>query len=155
MVLSVYTPHGGYNEEAHITELELMRTVMEARRMKRKDFLTGGDLDIDLKLENEGAGLECQETENLDWSGLFGPECKKVGECLGSYTKELRWLQLLRDFGSVVKCDTQKNFNTWQGLSQWRVRKQIDCITGPRNLRRTWFLNREGLRGWDHFSVAV
>ena len=30
MVLSVYMPHGGYNEEDYITELELVKVIMGA-----------------------------------------------------------------------------------------------------------------------------
>ena len=52
MVLSVSMPHGGYDEEEYITELEFVKIIMEeVKRMGVKDFLIGGDLNIELKLE--------------------------------------------------------------------------------------------------------
>ena len=56
MALSVYLQHGGYNEEEHITKLELVTTIMKEEQMLgAQDLLIGGDLNIELKLETDGA----------------------------------------------------------------------------------------------------
>ena len=50
MILSVHMPHGGCDEEDYITELEVVRIIMEEEKaMGAKDFLIGGDLNIELK----------------------------------------------------------------------------------------------------------
>ena len=52
MILSGFLPHGGYDEEDYITELEVGKTIMEeGRAMGALDFFIGGDLNIELKLE--------------------------------------------------------------------------------------------------------
>ena len=43
MVLSVYMPHGRYDEENHVTELEFVKSIMEEeKKMEAKDFFLGG-----------------------------------------------------------------------------------------------------------------
>ena len=57
MALSVYLQHGGYDEEEHITKLELVTTIMkEGQMLGAQDLLIGGDLNIERKLETDGAG---------------------------------------------------------------------------------------------------
>ena len=49
-------PHGGYDEENFIAELEIVKIVMEeGKRKVAKDFI-GGGLNIELKLEG-GEGV--------------------------------------------------------------------------------------------------
>ena len=84
-------------------------------------------------METDGAGLEFQGHNSIDWYGLNG----LAGKCLGNHDK-LRWLQLLRALNRVVtrswvSCDTQR----------------------PRDMCSTWYLNKERLRGWDHHAVVV
>ena len=62
MMLSVYMPRGGYDGEDFFTELEL---VEEGKRMGVKDFPIGGDLNIGLKLETDGDGLEFKGLDSL------------------------------------------------------------------------------------------
>ena len=58
MVRSVHTPHGGFDEEDDIVELEPVKIVMEeGQGMGAKFlFLIGGDFNIELKLEARGGG---------------------------------------------------------------------------------------------------
>ena len=60
-VPSVCMPHGGYAEEGYITELELVKIIMEeVTELGAKDFLICGDLNTELMLETDDAGLELQ-----------------------------------------------------------------------------------------------
>ena len=55
------------------TTLELVKMIMEeGKALGTKDFLIGGDLKIEL----DGAGLEFQGRNSLDWYGPSGPECR-------------------------------------------------------------------------------
>ena len=50
MILSVFVPHGGYDEENYIAELEIVKIVMEkGGQITAEDFFNGGDLNIELK----------------------------------------------------------------------------------------------------------
>ena len=53
MMLSVYMPHGGYDEEKnYIAELEIVKIIMEEGKNGSQGLLfVGGDLNIELKLE--------------------------------------------------------------------------------------------------------
>ena len=52
MILSVYLPHSGYVEEDYFATLEAVRNIMdEGKKLGAVDFFTGGDLNIELKLE--------------------------------------------------------------------------------------------------------
>ena len=47
MILSVCTPHGGYDKENYITELETVKVIMvEGKKVGAKDFFIGGHLDM-------------------------------------------------------------------------------------------------------------
>ena len=72
LVLSVYMPHGGYDEELVITITE------EGKALVTEDFLI---LNIELKLETDGAGLDFQGLNSLDW---YGPRIRmpRRWECL-------------------------------------------------------------------------
>ena len=72
MILSVYFPHGGHDEEDHVTALEGVGVIMEKGREQwtPKDFFTGGDLNI--KLEPEGGS---EDFEGLDLYGLESHGC--------------------------------------------------------------------------------
>ena len=49
MLLSVYMPHSGYDEEDYIKALEMVRdTLTEGRRAGAVDFFIAGDLNIEL-----------------------------------------------------------------------------------------------------------
>ena len=50
MILSLYVPHGGYDEEDYITEVEVVKIIME-EEMGAKDCFIGGDINVELKLE--------------------------------------------------------------------------------------------------------
>ena len=66
MALSVYCPHGGYDEVDYVTTLEGIRVIMEeGRGMGAKDFFVGGDLHTELR----------------------GPECRGGGEDEVTYEK--------------------------------------------------------------------
>lgn len=89
MVLSVYMPHGGYDEENYIAELEIVMIIIEeVKKMGAKDFFINGDLNIELKLES--GNVEFLVDDSLDWYGLYRPECQEGGEdvvtCDTSYT---------------------------------------------------------------------
>ena len=44
------------------------------RRAGEGDFFIGGDLNIDLKLDN--ADDEHQGLDSIEWYGMYGPKCK-------------------------------------------------------------------------------
>ena len=70
MVITVYNPHGGDDEEDNIAELELVKIIMdEEREVGGKGFLIGGELIIELKWRSgEGEG-----TPGLDSLDLVRP----------------------------------------------------------------------------------
>ena len=78
MILSVCMPHGRYDEENYIAELEIVKIIMEeGQKMGAKDFFIGGDLNIELELE--GGNMECHGFDSLDWNGVHGLECRGGG----------------------------------------------------------------------------
>ena len=101
MILSVYMPYSGRDEEEYIATLEAVRGIMgEGKNMGAMDFFIGGDINIELKLEPDHEDL--QGLDGIDWYGIYGPECLGGGKDVITYEKKLRWLQLLREFGCVV-----------------------------------------------------
>ena len=73
MILSVYMPHSGCDEEDYIKTLEVVRDIMsEGKTMGAADFLIGGDLNIELKLETDHEDL--LGLDGIDWYGIYGPE---------------------------------------------------------------------------------
>ena len=101
MIMSVYMPHSGYDEEEYISSLESVRGIMsEGKYMGAVDFFIGSDINIELKLDDDHEDF--QGIDGIDWYGIYGPECCGGNEDVTTYEKKLRWLQLLRDFGCVV-----------------------------------------------------
>ena len=79
MLLSVYMPHSGRDEEDYIEALETVRNIMtEGRRAGAVDFYIGGDINIELKLVNTGEDL--RGLDSIEWNGMYGPECRGGGE---------------------------------------------------------------------------
>ena len=96
MILSVYLPHAGYDEEDHVTVLEVVSIIMEEEKaMRTKDFFIGGDLNIELK--TRGGSGDLMVSTVFDLYGLYGLDCRGGGEDEVTYEK-MRWLQLLKDF---------------------------------------------------------
>ena len=134
-------------------------TMEEGMALGAKDFLIGGDIGIEAKLD-----VGSQDTEGSDsvnWYGTYGLVCRGDGEDEITCDQKLRWLQQLTDFDwSMTRTwagtDDPGECHTWRA---WRSRirkKHIDCVTGPRDLQSaTWYLNKTRLRTWDHFSVVV
>ena len=61
----------GMTEENYVTALEGVRVVMEeCTAMGAKDFLIGGDLNIELKLE--GGSEDFEGPDSTDWYDLCG-----------------------------------------------------------------------------------
>ena len=100
MILSVYMPHSGCDEDDYITTLELVRDIMgQGKKMGAVDFI-GGDINIEPRLSTDHEDL--QGLEGIDWYGIYGPECRGGHEYVITYEKKLIWLQLLREFGCIV-----------------------------------------------------
>ena len=88
MILSVYLPHSGY-EEDYFATLEDVRDIMgEGKKQGAVDFFIGGDINIELKLEPGDEDL--QGLDGIDWYGIYGPECLGGGEDVITYEKKLR-----------------------------------------------------------------
>ena len=159
MILSIYLPHSGHDEEDHIANLEAVRDIMgEGKKLGAVDFFIGGDINIELKLELGDEDL--QGLDGTDWYGIFGLECLEGGEDVITYEKKLRWLQLLRDFDCTVTSTfvDDKNLgecHTWRAWGSRFRKKQLDYIMGPRDLVSTmWYMNKTRIRTWDHFPVG-
>ena len=75
MTLSVYLPHGGYDDEDYATTLEgVMIIIKEGRAMGVEDFFIGGDINIEPKLEASSEDFEC-----LDKIGTASMDLNAVG----------------------------------------------------------------------------
>ena len=72
MLLSVYMPHSGRDEEDYIEALETVRTI-------------SCDSNIELKLGN--ADEDLQGLDSIKWYGMYGPECKGGGEDVITFEK--------------------------------------------------------------------
>ena len=136
-----------------------MRDIIgEGKNMGAVDFLIGGDINIELKLEPDHEDL--QGLDGIDWYGIYGPECLGGGEDVITYDKKMRWLHSLRKFGCVVTSTWVEKGNpgecyTWRAWGSRVRRKQLDCIMGPRGvIASTWYLNKVRIRTWDHFPVV-
>ena len=159
MILSVYMPHSGRDEEEYIATLEAVRDIMgEGKNMGAVEFFIGGDINIELKLEPDHEDL--QGLDGIDWYGIYGPECLGGGEDVITHEKKMRWLHSLREFGCVVTSTWVEKGNPGECYTWWawgsRVRrKQFDCIMGPRSvIASTWYLNKVRIHTWDHFPVV-
>jgi endonuclease/exonuclease/phosphatase family metal-dependent hydrolase len=160
MLLSVYMPHSGLDEEDYIEALEVVRTTLvEGKKAGATDFFIGGDLNIELKLGDTEEDLN--GLDSIDWYGMYGPECRGGGEDVTTYEKKVRWLQLLKEFKCTVTSTWADEGNdhehhTWRAWGSRVRKKQLDYIMGPEDLRcTTWYLNKVRLRTWDHFPVVV
>ena len=82
MLLSVYMPHSGRDEEDHIEALESVRaTLTEGKRAGAFDFFFGGDIELRL----DSTDNEHQSLDRIEWYGMYGPECR--GEDTIAYGK--------------------------------------------------------------------
>ena len=60
MLLFVYVPRSGLDEEDCIVTLETVRTILtEGRKAGVIDFIIGGDINIEPRLGNAGEDLHC------------------------------------------------------------------------------------------------
>ena len=64
MILSVYLPHSGYDEEDYFATLEAV-----GKKLGAVDFFIGGDINIELKLEPGDEDL--QGLNGIDWWDLW------------------------------------------------------------------------------------
>ena len=79
MLLSVFMPHSGRDEEDYIEALETVRaTLTEGRKAGAIDFIINGDINIESRLGNEGEDLH--GFDSIEWYGMDGPEYKGCGE---------------------------------------------------------------------------
>ena len=53
-------------------------TLIEGKRAGAVDFFIGGDLNIELKLDN--VNDDFQVLESIEWYGMYVPECRGGGE---------------------------------------------------------------------------
>ena len=89
MILFVFVRHGEYDEEDYIAQLRSCQHIMlEGKKLGGKGLLifSGGDLDIEVKLE--GGGEKLQGPNSLDWYGLHRPECQGGCEDVETYDKK-------------------------------------------------------------------
>ena len=86
MLLSVFLPHSGRDEEDYIEAFDTVRaTLMEEKKQGAIDFFTGRDLNIEFTLDNVNEDLHCWDI--VDWYGMYGPECGGGGEDRIAYEK--------------------------------------------------------------------
>ena len=79
MILPVDLPHSGYDEEDYFATLEAARDIMgEGKKLGAVDFLIGGDINIELKLEL--GDVDLQGLNGFDWYGIYGSGCLGGGE---------------------------------------------------------------------------
>ena len=77
MLLSVYMPHSGREEEDYIEALETVRvTLTEGKRAGAVDFFICGDLNIELGLDNTGGDL--QGLDRVEWYGCMAPNAVRA-----------------------------------------------------------------------------
>ena len=106
VVLSVYLPHSGHDEEDYIEALETVRaTLTDGKKAGAVDFSVGGNIDIELMLGN--AGEDLQGLDSIEWNGMYWPE--GGGEEVITYEKKIRWLQLLKELSCTVTSTWTKN----------------------------------------------
>ena len=102
MVLSVYMPHGGFDEEEYITEIALVKIIMDDRnKMGPKISSFAAISTLSSHWKGEG-GEEYHGLDSLYWYGLSGPECQIGREDVVTYEKtslfaSIERLQLLGD----------------------------------------------------------
>ena len=117
LILSVYLPRGGYDEENYVATLGVRIITEEGTATGAKDFI-GGDINIELKL---GAGSdEFEGLDSIGWYGLHGPACRGGGEDEVTCDKKIRWLQQVNDFnctvtGPWVDAHDPGDCHTWRG----------------------------------------
>ena len=86
MLLSVYMPHSGRDEEDYIEALETVRaTLTEGRKAGAVDLYIGDDSNIEMKRGN--ADEDLQGLDSIEWYGMYGPDCKGGGEDIIIYEK--------------------------------------------------------------------
>ena len=79
MLFSVFMPLCGRDEEDYIEVLEKVRaTLTEEKKEGAVDFFFGGDLNIELRLDNVDDDLH--SLDSIDWYGMYGPECRVGGD---------------------------------------------------------------------------
>ena len=86
--------------------------------MGAKDFLMGGDLDIDLKLETEGGGLDDHAASSTVGIGRNSEEVESVWGRIRQHLCVCSCCATLVVVTSTwVNCDPLSDSNTWQGRS--------------------------------------
>ena len=156
MILSVYLPHSGFDEEDYFAMHEAVRNVMdEGKKLEAVDFFIGGDINVELKLSPGDEDL--QGLDGIQWYGIYGPECLGGGEDVTTYEKKLWWLQLLREFDCTVTstwvdAENLGECHTWRAWGSRVRKKHLDYFLEPRT---TWDLNKTRIRTWDHSAVVV
>ena len=108
LMFAVDTPHGGYDEEDHIIELELVKIATEeGKNLGVREFVIGG------------ARLEFQGHSSIDGYDFCGLECHGGGDLVrmirnfDDYNCCVTWSAVVT--GTWVSCDTHGDCNTWQG----------------------------------------
>ena len=95
MLLSVYMPHSGRDEEDYIEALETVRaTLTEGKKAGTVDFTIGGDFNIEFVLDN-------------------------VDVRTRSLMRKMRWLQRSKDFNCTLTStwtnnEDNREFHTWR-----------------------------------------
>ena len=125
MIMSVYMPHRGYDEEEYSATLDAVRnTLMECKTLGAEHFFIGGYINIALKFDD---GHE----DSIDWYAIYGSESHGRDGDIITYEKKLRWLQLFREFRCAVTSTwvEGKSYDecfTWRAWSSRARKKQID-----------------------------
>ena len=97
----MYTPHGGRVLEDNIEALETVRNIRaEGRTAGAVDFCVGGDINIELKQGDTSEDLE--GLDSIERYVMYGPDCRGGGEDVITCEKEVRCLQLLKEFSCTV-----------------------------------------------------
>ena len=83
MILSVYMPHGGYDEEDHVAELELVKVIMEeGKKIGISSSAVSSTWNSNMRVVARISGLTA-----LIGVVLCGPGCRGGGENVVTYEK--------------------------------------------------------------------
>ena len=135
------------------------KILQEGNKDGATKFLIASDLNVQLGLEEGqvGGGRHGQvDRWCLDWNGLLGPDSWGGGENPDAARENMKWLQLMRDYGCET-CSTQadkyhEDTCTDLGWKREGPRRQIDYINGSTGVNRgSEYINKERFRVSDRW----
>ena len=90
--------------------------------MGAKYYFIGGNINIELKLE--GGSADFEGLDSTDWYDFYGPVRRGGGEDETTDDKQIRWLQLLKNFDCTVTSAWAGTDDPWE-CHTWTSRSSI------------------------------